>query len=58
MVKGANVMNNNDNEKKLILPEIKNEKCKIRKTVVDKNGLTHEVEEIIELPVFDEDEEE
>lgn len=49
--------NNDKSEKNLILPQIETQKCKVRKTVVDENGLTHEIEEIIELPVFDEDDE-
>lgn len=46
---------NSESEKKLILPQIETQKCKVRKTVVDENGLTHEIEEIIKLPIFDED---
>lgn len=50
-------MNNNaDQQKKeLKLPQVDVQKCTIRKTVIDENGLTHEIEETIELPAFEDD---
>lgn len=37
----------------MILPEVKTVKGKIRKYKIDENGKSYEVEEEIDIPVFD-----
>lgn len=42
-------------KKDLILPEIKMTKGVVRKTIIGDDGKRYEIEEVIELPVFEEE---
>ncbi len=41
-----------DVPKGMILPDLEMGKAKIRKTMLDKNGMSYEVEEEIDIPIF------
>lgn len=42
----------NDAKKPMQLPEIKMGKASLRKTLIDEKGMSYEVEEEIDMPIF------
>ena len=42
-------------KKELILPEMKMTKGVVRKTIIGDDGLYYETEEVIELPIYEEE---
>ena len=45
----------NDIPEGMIIPELETVKGNIRKTMIDENGLTYEIEEEIDIPIFPKD---
>lgn len=43
-------------KKEMVIPELKFKKALVRKTLIGKDGMTYEVEEYIDVPIFEKEE--